>query len=405
MALYKTRPGESPTTIARRFGISRDALIRLNSHKPTQVVRGQTTWRSISSGEGIRVPAGVSGTVGMAGALGDASMAAAAISALMGAGGPCLQANAGYVCAIQAALGLTMDGKYGNDTSGAARRIIPSAPGACSPAPLWWGARGSSKCPATIPSFPSVMLPTPVMTPMPSFPTPLPTMPVATVPSVATAVQALATGIDPCLQVNAPMICAAQAALGLTVDGKYGPGTAAAVRALVPGAPPACATAPLWWGARGSVQCSGGGGGGIAPQPLPVMPIPVAPPPAPVAIPVPVAPPPPPPPPPPPLPPPPAPVAVPVPIPPPPSVTPPGAVVVGPIQPDVVAPEKGKLSTGAIVAGAVGLAALVGIVALAASGKSRSTTTKTTTIRRAAPRRKVKRKPAKRKPASRKKKR
>jgi hypothetical protein len=55
---------------------------------------------------------------------------------------PCQQANVEVVRNAQRAMGLTPDGKYGNDTMNAARRLGVSVPAACSPAPLWWGTKG-----------------------------------------------------------------------------------------------------------------------------------------------------------------------------------------------------------------------------------------------------------------------
>jgi hypothetical protein len=67
----------------------------------------------------------------------------AAVSALASIN-PCLQANSGVVYTAQVALGLVADGKYGPGTSAAARKLVPNAPAACSPAPLWWGAKGTA---------------------------------------------------------------------------------------------------------------------------------------------------------------------------------------------------------------------------------------------------------------------
>jgi hypothetical protein len=74
---------------------------------------------------------------------------------------PCLQANVEVVRNAQRALGLTPDGKYGNDTMSAARRLGVSVPAACSPAPMWWGAKG-------VPAPPGPPAPTPGPTPGPS---------------------------------------------------------------------------------------------------------------------------------------------------------------------------------------------------------------------------------------------
>jgi hypothetical protein len=136
--LYKVKAGESPARIASRFGVPVASLIGANPRKPTTVVAGQRTWRSLASGETVSVPVGVG--VGFVGAPADA------VSALIAAGSPCLQGNAALVCAAQAALGIGADGKWGDGTSAAARRVVPSAPAGCSPRPAWWAPAGQSNC-------------------------------------------------------------------------------------------------------------------------------------------------------------------------------------------------------------------------------------------------------------------
>jgi hypothetical protein len=128
------------------------------------------------------------------------------------------------------------------------------------------------------------------------------------------AVQML-LGLNPCLQTNVEIVRAAQRTLGLTPDGKYGNDTSTAARRLAPSAPAACSPAPSWWGSKG----------------VPALPGPPAPPPPPPG-------------------------------PPPPAPAPGGTTVVA---------EKKGLSTGAIVAGAVGAAALVGLIAVAMTGKKK----------------------------------
>lgn len=59
---------------------------------------------------------------------------------------PCSQANVAAVCATQAALGLTADGKYGDTTAARVRSFTPSAPAGCSPRPVWWAPAGVSNC-------------------------------------------------------------------------------------------------------------------------------------------------------------------------------------------------------------------------------------------------------------------
>lgn len=157
---------------------------------------------------------------------------------------PCLQANVALVCAAQAALGAKpgagLDGKYGVDTAAAAFRLLPSAPKACSPRPSWWTPKGQSNCPGAAQPPPAKKTETAAKT---------------TTAAVPAVVQAIAS-INPCVQANSGAVYAAQSALLITADGKYGPSTAAAVRALVPSAPVACSPAPSWWGVKGTAKAN-----------------------------------------------------------------------------------------------------------------------------------------------------
>jgi peptidoglycan hydrolase-like protein with peptidoglycan-binding domain len=237
----------------------------------------------------------------------------------------------------------------------------------------------------------------PVVVAMPSsVPTVTPvSMPTAT--SVPAALQALAS-VDPCYSGNAVMVCAAQAALGIHPDGKYGPGTAAALRRFVPNAPAGCSGPPLWWGKTTDNKC----GGAATPMPsmpsMPAIPSPFAPPAVPATttsagwqatppveaaqaavqaaqaalpglpgLPGGAA-----------------------------TATATSAAPVGPAQPLVTAPaEKKGLSTGAMVAGGLGIAALV--VAIAAASKKGARGTHGTRGTRGAARRAPKHKKKRRK--------
>ncbi len=189
-------------------------------------------------------------------------------------------------------------------------------------------------------------------------------------------------------------ICAAQRALGVTVDGKYGATTASAAWRIDQNVPKACSPRPAWWAPAGKSNCgatpsapsggaapSGGGtapsGGGTAPS------VPSAPstPSAPSA---------------------PSGGGTPSSTPSAPSgggTTPSGGGTTpsggGGATDVIVVPEKKGLSTGAIVAGGIGAAALVGLIVVAATGK-KTTTTRTTITKpaRRKPARKATRKPA-----------
>jgi hypothetical protein len=357
---YQAKTGDSPSRIARAYGLSRDALLRANPHKPTTVVAGQRTWRSLVPRETIIVPVG--GMVGDS-FVGVGDPAADVVNLLMAAGGPCLQANAGYVCQIQSILGITVDGKWGSGTAAAIRALVPNAPGGCSPTPAWWAPKGSSKCPGTSPT-PSAPTPagssldraasaavaallgdpnycasvkragTPVNTAVHNFkaawnanstnPVPIgtgnyePSVQVALALALNTSPSNVPPGcgtaaavppsptpppfnasttvpaptpssfVNPCDPSNVAAVCAMQRAAGLTVDGKYGANTASAARRLDPSAPGPCSPRPGWWKPAGQSNCAG------AAQPMPPPGPPPAPPPptpivTPVTVPAPVA--------------------------------------------------------------------------------------------------------------------
>ena len=53
---YTVIRGDSPASIARKFGVSLDQLLNANPQKATTVVRGVRTWTSLSINEGLSLP-------------------------------------------------------------------------------------------------------------------------------------------------------------------------------------------------------------------------------------------------------------------------------------------------------------------------------------------------------------
>jgi LysM domain len=350
---YVVQQGDSPHSIAHRFGIHVWQLIEANPNKPVVTVSGQQTWSALYPGERLRVPAhhhhrgfvappspppqqpwwqpqqpwqpplpqqwqqqqvpqrpyhpgrfrfgpihGIGSPdararwfaheellrrihgrhgyeygdnpYGVAGA-GVGDVAGDALNALLAAGDPCDPNNAALVCAVQTALGIGADGKWGAGTAKAAQAVVPGAPGACTPRPSWWAPAGQSNCGGA----PPMQMPPLVVTPAPA-PAPVPAPPPATVPATTApsslppapppAVLAMTT-LDPCAAANVSAVCAAQAALGIGVDGKWGAGTAKAAQAVLSNAPPACAPRPGWWAPAGQSNCGGGATPGPAPKP------------------------------------------------------------------------------------------------------------------------------------------
>lgn len=258
MRRYAVKPGESPTMIARGHGISLESLVRANPHKQTTRVAGQLTFKDIRRSEILNVPIGLGDSV------------SDAINAVIAAGGPCLQQNVALVCAAQALLGVTVDGKWGSATSSAARMHVASAPAACYPRPTWWAPIGQSSCPT-------------IVTPAPA-PTVAPTL-TPTAQALAPASVLLLGTINPCDQSSVQVVCGAQRALGVTVDGKYGLATATAAYKVFPGAPPACSPRPTWWAPVGQSNC---GITAVTTAPTTTQPLPV-PAPAPTAAAIPTA--------------------------------------------------------------------------------------------------------------------
>ena len=86
---------------------------------------------------------------------------------------PCDQGNVALITQAQIALGVSADGKYGNDTANAARRLLPNAPAGCSPRPQWWTPPGQSSAPGAGGSAAPPPLPPPPVAPPPSAPPPI----------------------------------------------------------------------------------------------------------------------------------------------------------------------------------------------------------------------------------------
>lgn len=470
--LYQVQVGDSPDMIARRHGVTTNALINANSHKSTRMVAGRRTWDSLRPNETITVPVG--GRVHGLGAIAPAAMSAPHAQIKQGSTGADVALwqtiigttadgvfgpnTAAATKAWQSSHGLSADGIVGPKTwaaaingnapvasaslpavaaaastsisvgiaAAAAVAALVADPGYCtsvaksgtavntaihnfkaaynsanpsSALPINTGkyepvvasalssALGGVPVPPGCGAIPSAAAPPPPPVTLPSLPsipqiTPVTTAVAASVPA---ALAALAS-IDPCYSGNVSMVCAAQSVLGVTVDGKYGADTAAALRKYVPNAPAGCAT-QSWWAAKGKSNC------GVVmpslptslPTSLPSLPsLPTSLPSLPSTPWVPPA------------------SSQPT------ASAPSQTVTVNPasggaVQPPVVAPTDKKISTGAMIAGGIGIAALLGVVAVAASGHKSSTKTSTTTVRRLPARRKPAHKPAHKKTAHKKK--
>src|SRR5208337_844522 len=94
---YTVNRGDSPASIAKKFGVSLDQLLNANPQKATTVVRGVRTWTDLSINEGLNLPkAGV--RVGYVAGVGD--YVTDTVRAVSGFD-PCARENVRRVCAAQ----------------------------------------------------------------------------------------------------------------------------------------------------------------------------------------------------------------------------------------------------------------------------------------------------------------
>jgi peptidoglycan hydrolase-like protein with peptidoglycan-binding domain len=339
MSFVKPLFNESPAKLARRIGTSVPALFAANRHKPTTVVAGKLTWKSLHQNESLNVP---QGALGFVGAVAPASPSAPHAMIQKGS------SAAADVALWQTIIGVTPDGSFGPNTDKATRAwqsshgltpdgvvgpktwaaALGSSAGPAAAAPsasatptappsgltasaraaaaalaadsnycvsvgrvgtavntavhnfksAWNSANPSRRVPigtgkyepvvasalsetlggATVPpgcGGAAAPAPSAAATPAPTTAPAGSTAPISR--GAPAAVQALLT-IDPCLQGNASIVTAAQVALGVGPDGKYGSGTAAAARRVLPNAPAACSPRPSWWTAPGQSNASSG---------------------------------------------------------------------------------------------------------------------------------------------------
>jgi hypothetical protein len=139
---YTVSRGDSPASIAKKFGVSMDQLLNANPQKSTTYVKGVRTWTDLSINEGLNLPkAGV--RVGYVTGVGDYAVDAVRAASIVD---PCARENVRRVCAAQAAMGFRPDGKWGEDTYIAALGFDPQARPPCQPRPAWWPPAGYGAC-------------------------------------------------------------------------------------------------------------------------------------------------------------------------------------------------------------------------------------------------------------------
>ncbi len=327
---YTVVYNDSPSAIAKRFGITLSDLLAANPQKPTTVTAGVRTFREIRVGETLNIP-----TVGLSGA--DAT----------GVGFNFFKAALlpwGAITETEKALRhsphrVTQGARFlpqhtrSDQTWERWRQVHPGTP--YSDYIQWYEQYGKSG--GTIGDAGTG------------------------VGDVVSDTMNALSQVDPCNQTYVGMVCSAQSVLGLNPDGKWGSQSYGAAKARGLSAPSPCSPRPSWWAPVGQSNC----GSVSAPPPVPIYgnaPVPM---PAPMPMPGP------------------APAPIPMPVPGPGGAPGGGGGPGGPggsasvvVQPGggVGPVAKHGISTGMIVAGAIGVAALVGIVAIAAtSGKKTQT--------------------------------
>ncbi len=320
---YTVVYNDSPSAIAKRFGITLSDLLAANPQKPTTVTAGVRTFREIRVGETLNIP-----TVGLSGA--DATGVGFNFfkAALLPWGTPMEIAKA-----LQHRRHVGAPTPGGHNSWQRWQQIHPGTP--YSDYQNWWNQYGQSG--GTIGDAGTG------------------------VGDVVSDTMNALSQVDPCNQTYVGMVCSAQSVLGLNPDGKWGSQSYGAAKARGLSAPSPCSPRPSWWAPVGQSNC----GSVSAPPPVPIYgnaPVPM---PAPMPMPGP------------------APAPIPMPVPGPGGAPGGGGGPGGPggsasvvVQPGggVGPVAKHGISTGMIVAGAIGVAALVGIVAIAAtSGKKTQT--------------------------------
>ena len=116
MTFYRVTPGQSPAMVARTLGTSVSALMSANSHKPTHVVAGRRTFKTLRFNELLHKPSGgaLGEPDGMLGAVTPADPAAPHTLIAAGSSGP-------DVALWQKIIGVTADGSFGSGTAAATK--------------------------------------------------------------------------------------------------------------------------------------------------------------------------------------------------------------------------------------------------------------------------------------------
>ena len=304
MRTYVVRTGDSPASIASRADMagcpkcSRD-LVRVNTHKPTVTLpNGYVTFRELRAGETLNLPDewfdgtldsrpnsyfqalpyadGVTPALAvLAGVLGDLATfnAASARVAQLPA-----MTDQNFSSAVEPAITLIRSSLQ--ETVGTPDAVVAQRTAAVQDSTDWaWqeqaalenaiaahDAAAVTRTRASIQQALGSALADGKIA-LQAFYPPMPVTVASPVGGVPVPVQTITT-TDPCTASNVTAVCAAQAALGVVVDGKWGANSATAAHRLTSSAPPACSPRPPWWAPTGQGNCPGA----KTPAPVPTTP-------------------------------------------------------------------------------------------------------------------------------------
>jgi hypothetical protein len=281
---YTVVRGDSPASIAKKFGVSLDQLLNANPQKATTVVKGVRTWTDLSINEGLNLPkAGV--RLGYVTGVGDGTADVQWIQRALNKIGEYAQADVDLpppwptvaedgVMSDPTKISIEVYRKVrglgaGNLRNALAADIHAAAFGeeygsygaAWYPewlkaavkrgTRIWFKNQGSTDAQAD-----ALMAKIESDGKWPWLNAPKGTVNGAGVGDYATDTVRAVSGFDPCARENVRRVCAAQAAMGFRPDGKWGEDTYIAALGFNPQAPPPCQPRPAWWPPAGYGACA-----------------------------------------------------------------------------------------------------------------------------------------------------
>jgi hypothetical protein len=290
---YTVTRGDSPASIAKKFGVSMDQLLNANPQKSTTVVRGVRTWTDLSINEGLNLPkAGV--RVGYVAGVGQAGTADVQwVQRALNKLGEYAQADTDIPPPWPR---VDEDGVTGDPTKisiDVYRKVRGLGTGPLTASESWklrdalaadlhaaaFGEQYSSYGGAWYPDWLKAAMKRALRIFLknqgstdaqadvivakveseqkwPWLKAPAGTVNGAGVGDYAVDAVRAASAVDPCARENVRHVCAAQAAMGFRPDGKWGTDTYIAALGFDPQARPGCSPRPAWWPPPGYGACA-----------------------------------------------------------------------------------------------------------------------------------------------------